>query len=87
MAAHFAIMGALVMDEFLQAIDLANRVLDRPSADPDDDMAVLARQFLRAVELGERYLGVCMRAHTAQEIELATLYRAKLGAGVKRKPR
>ena len=36
------------------AIALANRVLDRPGADPDDDLAVLARQFLRALErLGE----------------------------------
>lgn len=36
------------------AIKLAERVLDRRSADPDDDLAVLARQFLRALErLGE----------------------------------
>jgi len=32
------------------AIELANRVLDRPYGDPDDDLAILARQFLRAVE-------------------------------------
>jgi hypothetical protein len=37
-----------------QAITLANRVLDRTGADPDDDLAVLARQLLRALErLGE----------------------------------
>ncbi len=29
---------------------LANRILDRPSADPDDDLAILARQFLRLYE-------------------------------------
>jgi len=29
---------------------IANRVLDRPNADPDDDLAVLARQLLRAHE-------------------------------------
>lgn len=33
------------------AVRLANKVLDTPSRDPDDDLAVLARQFLRAREL------------------------------------
>jgi hypothetical protein len=33
-----------------EAIILANKVLDRINADPDDDLCVLARQFLRAVE-------------------------------------
>jgi hypothetical protein len=36
--------------EFEFAVRLANKVLDRPYGDPDDDLAVLARQFLRAVE-------------------------------------
>jgi hypothetical protein len=27
---------------------LANRILDRPNADPDDDLAMLSRQLLRA---------------------------------------
>lgn len=35
------------MTEHEQAIELAGRVLDRGGADPDDDLAVLARQFLR----------------------------------------
>jgi len=38
------------MAEFDEAVALANRVLGRPGGDPDDDLAVLARQFLRAVE-------------------------------------
>lgn len=38
------------MAERDDAIKLANRVLDRISADPDDDLAVLARQFLRSYE-------------------------------------
>lgn len=38
------------MSEKDEAIALANRVLDRINADPDDDLAVLARQFLRASE-------------------------------------
>jgi hypothetical protein len=33
-----------------QAVILANKILDRVNADPDDDLAVLARQFLRALE-------------------------------------
>jgi hypothetical protein len=42
------------MTEKDEAILLANKVLDRPYGDPDDDLAVLARQFLRALErLGE----------------------------------
>jgi hypothetical protein len=32
------------------AVELANKVLDRVNADPDDDLAILARQFLRARE-------------------------------------
>lgn len=38
------------MSERDEALALADRVLDRHSADPDDDLAVLARQFLRAAE-------------------------------------
>lgn len=38
------------MTEGEQAIALANKVLDRIHADPDDDLAVLARQFLRSQE-------------------------------------
>jgi hypothetical protein len=36
--------------EFREAVQIANKVLDRPYADPDDDTAVLARQFLRLAE-------------------------------------
>lgn len=32
------------------ALKLAERVLDRPFADPDDDQAVLARQLIRKSE-------------------------------------
>lgn len=41
--------------EFDHAIKLAHKVLDRPSGDPDDDLAVLARQFLRSVEREARH--------------------------------
>lgn len=40
------------MSEREKAIDLANRILDRPSHDPDDDLAVLARQLIRAPASG-----------------------------------
>ena len=36
--------------EFDHAVKLAHKVLERHSGDPDDDLAVLARQFLRSVE-------------------------------------
>jgi hypothetical protein len=41
--------------EFDEAIKLAQHVLDRPMADPDDDIAILARQFLRTVEASAYY--------------------------------
>lgn len=37
-------------NEFDHAMKLANIVLDRVNGDPDDDLAVLARQFLRSAE-------------------------------------
>jgi hypothetical protein len=42
------------MSETGEARVLANRILDRPSGDPDDDLAVLSRQLLRADEWIER---------------------------------
>ncbi len=41
---------ASTVPEKQQAIALAHRVLDRVGAGPDDDLAVLARQLLRAIE-------------------------------------
>lgn len=37
------------MSEREDAIRIANFILDRVNADPDGDLAVLARQFLRAI--------------------------------------
>jgi len=42
------------MTETAEARVLANRVLDRVNADPDDDLAILARQLLREDERTER---------------------------------
>jgi hypothetical protein len=41
------------VSERADAIRLANIVLDRPNADPDDDLAMLSRQLLRAIEREE----------------------------------
>lgn len=42
--------GKTPMSEYNQAVYLADKVLKTPYRDPDDDMSVLARQFLRAIE-------------------------------------
>lgn len=41
--------------EYEKAIKLANQLLDEPYADPDDDLRLLARQFLRATEEEIKY--------------------------------
>lgn len=40
--------------ELAEAIAAANRQLDEPFADPDDDIRTVARQFLRSIEGAER---------------------------------
>lgn len=47
-------------------VALANRVLDRPFADPDDDVAILARQFLRAHERLRSLQGECPSGTTSE---------------------
>ncbi len=52
------------MDELTHAYLLADKVLDRPNADPDDDMAMLARQLMRTLEK----LSICVtRGPTDEE--------------------
>lgn len=43
------------MSEIEEALVLANRILDRPNADPDDDLAVLSRQLIRVTESRDFY--------------------------------
>jgi hypothetical protein len=38
------------MTELEQAVILADKVLDKPYIDPDGDICLLARQFLRLIE-------------------------------------
>lgn len=47
-------MTPLTEDERAQAARIADRLLDEPNADPDDDVRVLARQFGRSQEEIER---------------------------------
>lgn len=42
-------------NELDDALRLANRLLDEPNADPDDDLRVLSRHLTRQFELHERY--------------------------------
>jgi len=51
------------MHELTQAYLLAEKVLDRPNADPDDDIAVLARQLVRTMEK----LGICVTRGATDE--------------------
>lgn len=47
------------MTEREETIALANRVLDRVNADPDDDLAMLSRQLLRALECNGDLMKAC----------------------------
>ena len=52
------------MTERDDAIKLANRILDKPHIDPDGDICLLARQFLREVEQLDylrRTIWICAR--------------------------
>ncbi len=40
--------------ELADAIKLANKILDRPSGDPDDELAMLSRQLLRSREIVDK---------------------------------
>lgn len=53
------------MSELNDTITLAGKVLDRANADPDDDLAMLSRQFFRARAMIDRLreeLGVASSA-------------------------
>lgn len=42
------------MRELTRAVELANRLLEEPNADPDDDLRLLSRQLLRRQEVVQR---------------------------------
>lgn len=57
-----------MIDERLGAMALADKLLDEPMADPDDDLRVLARQFLRTEDLAERYRWLAADADRAAQL-------------------
>lgn len=44
----------VAVGELTRAVGLANRLLDEPNADPDDDLRLLSRQLLRRQEVVQR---------------------------------
>lgn len=61
-----------------RALALARKVLDRANADPDDDLAILARQLLRIAEI--QYLP---RPHESRCRVCGSLPGAPCGAGLR----
>jgi hypothetical protein len=61
------------VSEYQEAIALANRILDRTHGDPDDDAAILSRQFLRSVErlahCRETLFESCIPRHVAAQVQ------------------
>jgi hypothetical protein len=55
--------------EFDVAKDIAERVLDTPNRDPDDDESVLARQLLRQIEANARLNGIINEMETSMMID------------------
>jgi hypothetical protein len=55
------------MTELEDTVVLANKILDRISADPDDDLAMLSRQFLRTCAENERLRGLLEKVDVSVE--------------------
>jgi hypothetical protein len=70
------------------AMALANKILDNASRDPDDDLGVLSRQFLRECERSafweRRYRAACILCLAAGVIMLAAVAVAAWSAHVSR---
>jgi hypothetical protein len=62
------------MTELEETIMLANKTLDRIAADPDDDLAMLSRQFLRAREEIARLKALLTRAADALDFSRPGAY-------------
>lgn len=56
-------------DERADAIALADKLLDEPMADPDDDLRTLSRQLLRSEERVARLRAALINARTALGLE------------------
>lgn len=49
--------------ELHDALELANRLLGEPNADPDDDLRMLSRQLTRQFESHQRYKRALQQAN------------------------
>jgi hypothetical protein len=58
-------------DEKTFAIILASKILERPYGDPDDDLAVLSRQLLRALERESKLQEFDQTLRQLQDLALA----------------
>jgi hypothetical protein len=56
------------MTERDDAIALANKVLDTPNRDPDDDLSMMSRQFLRAIEALAKLRPETVSEHIARDM-------------------
>jgi hypothetical protein len=59
-------------------IILANKILDRPWGDPDDDLAVLSRQLLRREERLQKIAAIAEGSTTANSLS----HIAKIARGI-----
>lgn len=59
-----------------RALLLAGRVLERPNADPDEDIAVLARQLNRAQEEIDRLHNTIVQIQAAAQVVRQSLEQA-----------
>lgn len=57
--------------EMEDPVELANRILDRPMCDPDDDLSVMARQFIRRAEFAQAWHGLCENIATMLGVNCA----------------
>jgi hypothetical protein len=57
---------------------LANKILDRPFGDPDDDLAVLSRQLLRREERLQTIIDIAEGSTTANSLP----HIAKIARGI-----
>lgn len=60
------------MSEREEALYLANKILERPNADPDDDLAMLSRTLLRYKEWLDKAKADLL-PHTTQQATLCKL--------------
>lgn len=61
-------------DELALALVIADRILDRPFADPDDDLAILARQIMRMQGRADRAEDIACQRHGKTLLERDAAY-------------